>query len=272
MSPNRMHNIILVLCCTGLLALPAEAKKWRTYENCKLIEIPSNDGDSFHVRCKRRRYLFRLYFVDAPETDDSIPDRVKEQAAYWGIDEKSAIELGKQARKFTAEFLKDGFTAYSKLQDARGRSEKDRDYAVIRVGDTDLGEELVRNGLARVFGQGMDLWDGTSERQVWWRLKNAEHEAKQNKRGGWAGFAPTTLLDRFQQMNQPEELAEQDLVLPQTIAVYSLGDATRQVGLLQKGAEVRVLGAGSPTMVRIRFTTSEGKTYEAQCRRADLGL
>lgn len=264
---------LLLAALLLLSAAPAEAqKKWRTYENCKLIENAANDGDSFHVRVKNRRYIFRLYFVDAPESDNSVPDRVAEQAAYFGIDERAVIQVGKEATKFTEKFLANGFTTYSKLSDALGRSEKDRDYAIIHVGDTDLGEELVRNGLGRIHGTGVDLPDGTSEKRMWWRLKTAEREAKANKRGAW-GVAPTmTRAERFDALNTPPEIQEQDIVLAQTIPVYSLADPTRQVGLLQRGAEVHVLKAESPTMVRIRFTSPDGKGYEAQCRMLDLRL
>ena len=53
---------------------------WVALENCRLILNPANDGDSFHVRVNEKDYLFRLYFVDAPETDSANPARLIEQA------------------------------------------------------------------------------------------------------------------------------------------------------------------------------------------------
>ncbi len=260
---------VAAMCC--LAADPVEAaKKWRTYEECVLRENPANDGDSFHVKWKRRHYLFRLYFVDACETDKSLPDRIKEQAEYFGIDENQVVQAGKAATKFMNKFLENGFTAYSKLQDARGRSAKDRDYAIIRVGDKDLGEELVRNGLARIHGVGVDLPDGTSQKAVWWRLKSAEREAQKEKRGAW-GMAGGSSL-RFDDMNPPPEISEQEWTLPRSIAVYSTQDPTRQVGILRQGADVRILRAETVSLIRIRFTTGEGKAYEALCRREDIGI
>lgn len=273
----------------GLLLLASasrtEAKRWRVYENCTLIDNPANDGDSFHVRYNRRRYIFRLYFVDAPESDNSVPDRVAEQAAYWGITPQDAIRLGKEAKKFTEKFLENGFTAYSKLADAMGRSEKDRDYAVIRVGNKDLGEELVRNGLARIHGMGIDLPDGTSERMMWWRLKSAEREAKTNLRGAWAVAAAASAspfarpampaapaVSAATAPSQPPRIAPQDRPILRPTAVFSTVDPSRQVGVLQPGVSVYVLQAETPVMARIRFTTSDGKTYEALCRLSDLGL
>ena len=49
---------------------------WVTLENCQLVSNPSNDGDSFHVRADNKEYIFRLYFVDAPETDAASPARL----------------------------------------------------------------------------------------------------------------------------------------------------------------------------------------------------
>ena len=60
-----------------LSALPVHAaKKWRIKEDCTLIENDSNDGDSFHIKVAKRHYIFRLLWVDAPETDDRYPERV----------------------------------------------------------------------------------------------------------------------------------------------------------------------------------------------------
>lgn len=280
-------NWFIVLFIGSLVSSPcaAIAKRWRVYENCMLIENPANDGDSFHVRYNRRRYIFRLYFVDCPESDNSVPERVAEQAAYWGITPQEVIRLGKEAAKFTEKFLEKGFTAYSKLADAMGRSKKDRDYAVIRVGDKDLGEELVRNGLARIHGQGIDLPDGTSERLMWWRLKSAEREAKANRRGAWAlvGQASSRFpTPAFTQPSLPSyatpaptripNIQPRDVQTMRPIPVFSTLDPTRQVGLLRTGTTLSVLHAETPVMARVRFTTSEGKTYEALCRIDDLGL
>lgn len=278
------------------------AKKWKTYPNCVLKENPANDGDSFHVKAERRSYLFRLYFVDAPETDDSLPERVKEQAAYFGITEKEAIQLGKEAAKFTQKFLANGFTAYSKLIDARGRSAKDRDYAMIQVGDKYLDEALVENGYARIFGlDEAELPDGKSGRTHIWHLKTLENEAKRNKRGCWAGPAQSR-IQILQQRTQPpsfpaavppmhpftppvanppadaapavvkKPVDPQTVILQNSINVYSLLDPGKLAGVLKAGAEVNILGEESNEMVRIRFKTPAGKVYEAQCLRRELGF
>lgn len=259
----RLAPLLIYCGCVSV----CDARKWRVYENCVLEPNEANDGDSFHVKYKNRRYLFRLYFVDTPETDDSIPERVKEQAAYWGIDEQTSIRLGKEAARFTARFLDKGFTAYSKLQDARGRSDKDRDYAIIKVGEQDLAEELVRNGLARVYGMGIDLPDDTGEKVMWWRLKTAEREARTRQAGGWN---PAFLAHAA--VGAVPAITQQDVVLKADLPVFSVANPGQQVGVLRAGASLTVLKAVSETMVHIRFGTSDGRTLEGLSRRGDLGL
>ncbi|NKB25345.1 MAG: hypothetical protein GKR87_13405 [Kiritimatiellae bacterium] len=69
----------------------------------------ANDGDSFKVRQEDGSYTYivRLYFVDTPESDRLIEERVTQQAVYWGrIPEVEVIKLGKQATKFYSSISK----------------------------------------------------------------------------------------------------------------------------------------------------------------------
>jgi len=170
-------------------AASAPAGGWYAYRDCELMSDLYGDGDSFHVKTKRAQHVFRLYFVDAPETDRLIPVRVKEQAEYWDISEDAVIELGNRARAFTRKFLEDGkgFTVHSKRKDARGRSRTPRYFAMVQAGEQFLSEALVGNGLARVYGMGTDLPDGKPARKYWARLRHAERKAKKEGAGGWAG-------------------------------------------------------------------------------------
>jgi hypothetical protein len=92
-------------------ASPCLAGKWCILENCALVPNESNDGDSFHVKYRWREYIFRLYFVDAPETDDHVKNRIVEQAKYWGISEQAVTRLGREAAQFTRKFIENGFSA-----------------------------------------------------------------------------------------------------------------------------------------------------------------
>jgi endonuclease YncB( thermonuclease family) len=258
--------LVIVGLAWGFAGFAHAAKKWRAKENCAFLPDEPYDGDSFHAKWNTRHYILRLYFVDAPETDASVPERVREQADYWGIDEQAAMQVGKEARKFTAEFLKNGFTAYTKLQDARGRSDRDRDYAIVRVGERDLGEELVRAGLARVFGMGMDLPDDTPEKTAWWRLRSAENAARQQRRGAWACTADA----RVPAPGLRPDLAGRTIVTARSITVYAGDDPSRQLGILRAGATVTVVKADSPAYATIRFTVAPSRTVEGLCRQTDL--
>src|SRR5207247_5998023 len=57
-----------------------ESKGWIVLKNCRLISNPANDGDSFHASARAREYIFRLYMVDAPETDEMNPARLVERS------------------------------------------------------------------------------------------------------------------------------------------------------------------------------------------------
>ena len=266
-----------------LLAAPSGAraeKKWREYVGCTLIPNASNDGDSFHVRAgniKNRTYLFRLYFVDTPESEKSLPERLKEQGDYFGIaNPMDVVKVGKEAVKFTENFLADGnFTVYSRLADAMGRSQKDRDYAMVLSGERDLGTELVRNGLARVFGTETDLTDLEAygkDADFWWRrLRQAELDAKKEKRGAWAlSGGPVNPLDA---LFAPREVAEQDIVLARPIYLYPLAPPNAQpMGQLKAGLTVHVVKGATPDKAQVRFTSSSGQVYEGLARFADLGL
>lgn len=264
----------VVLLGIGLLypATAEGAKKWRVMEGCTLLDHPANDGDSFHVRWKNRRYIFRLYFVDAPESDMSLPDRVAEQAAYFGIDPEAALRIGREAAKFTARFLENGFTIYTRREDARGRSERQRFYGIVKnSAGEDLAEALVANGLARIHGVDMDIPDDVRSTTFVRRLKGLELQARNQKLGAWA---PQTgrIEQRLATLAAPTDLVGRTVTVPQTIAVYAPEDATRPLGFLQRGAEIRILEVLNPVMLKIRITAGDGRLIEGQVRRADLGL
>lgn len=169
-----------------LLAFAANgAERWQVYKDCRLVENPANDGDSFHVKTARYKYLFRLYFADCPETDDLFPERIKEQAEHFGVPEETVLRTGELAREFTNRFLAGGFTVYTLKQDARGMSKQKRYFAVVKAGEKDLAEELVKRGLARAYGAGVDLPDGTDEHRWRAKLGSAERSARAMRVGIW---------------------------------------------------------------------------------------
>jgi len=161
-------------------------KDWVKLERCELIPNPANDGDSFHVGANDKDYIFRLYLVDAPETDAADPARLIEQAKHFGISVPQVIELGEAAKLFVQEKLAEPFTVITRMANAMGRSKSERFYAFVQTKDGDLGEQLVANGLARVHGRSAKPPGITSSATESQKFKNLENQAKQTKLGGWA--------------------------------------------------------------------------------------
>src|SRR5450755_150163 len=150
------------------IAVAQGSGRWVTLTDCRYVPNPANDGDSFHVQASGREYIFRLYFVDAPETDASLPERVAEQAKYFGLTLPQTLQIGLEAERFTCQKLAQPFTVRTCKQDARGRSRLPRYFAFVQTDTADLAEQLVANGLARVYGAASDA-AGMNTPEVEWR-------------------------------------------------------------------------------------------------------
>jgi endonuclease YncB( thermonuclease family) len=162
-----------------------QSRDWIVLKDCRLIPNPANDGDSFHISAGEKEYLFRLYLVDAPETDEMTPRRLIEQAKYFNITVPQAIEIGRAAKDFTREKLSQPFTVFTHMSDAMGQSRLERFYAFVETREGDLGEQLVRNGLARLYGFKAAPPGLRSSRIELEKLQRLEDEAKREKIGAW---------------------------------------------------------------------------------------
>jgi len=177
-----MKILILIL----MIPMAVLAEKWKTLDKCTLKSNSYNDGDSFHISYKGKEYIFRLYFVDTPETNLKYKARVKEQAKYWKISTKAAIKIGKKAKKFSTDNLKGKFTVFTKWDDAKGSSKIPRYFAFINTASgKDLAELLVSNGLARIYGMRVNHPEGNKAYVISKQLKKLESRAKSKKLGGW---------------------------------------------------------------------------------------
>jgi DNA uptake protein ComE-like DNA-binding protein len=160
-------------------------KDWIILENCRLLPNAANDGDSFHVSVNGKEYMFRLYFVDAPETDAANPPRLVEQAKHFGVTVPQVIEIGEAAKTFVREKLSELFTVTTRMAHAMGRSRGERFYAFVHTKDGDLGEQLVANGLARIYGTSAPPPGGITSAAEREKLTRLEEEAKRRGIGGW---------------------------------------------------------------------------------------
>lgn len=160
--------------------------QWETLTSCRLVTNAVADGDSFRALHQERDYVFRLYFVDAPETDPALKDRIKDQAAYFGIAEGDIPRAGRLAADFTRRWLSTNeFTVITRWRNAMGRSSLARFYAVVLIGKTNLAEELVARGLARIYGLRANWPDGPRSATFINHLKNLELNAREKKLGIW---------------------------------------------------------------------------------------
>ena len=225
---------------------------WVHLDNVHWVENPANDGDSFHARRNRSRYLLRVYFVDTPESDARFPERLQEQADYFGVTVAQVMEGAKMADVYTEELLSAApFDVYTKYRDARGASRQRRIYAMIKVNDRWLCELLVENGWARIHGVGDDLPDNVSERRHWARLRTLENEAKREKRGIWGMNTPEQILAR----------AGGRVTLKAETPIFQLAPPHGVVGNLPEGHEVQVGDVERPGFRRVTFMSPGGNEF-----------
>ena len=148
----RFLALILLPPLLALAQTAPPAQRFQRLDGCAYKPQRWNDGDSFHVILPdRKEVIFRLYFVDTPEEERVYPDRIAEQAAYFGISADAALEVGKEASEFTKQALTRPFTIYTRWRRALGRSAISRYYAIgITANGRDLNELVVSAGLANL--------------------------------------------------------------------------------------------------------------------------
>jgi endonuclease YncB( thermonuclease family)/predicted flap endonuclease-1-like 5' DNA nuclease len=182
---SALIGLVTLWAAVVTLAARDGSKQWIVLKDCRLIANPANDGDSFHVSAGAKEYIFRLYLVDAPETDEMTPGRLVKQAKYFGITVPQAIEVGRAATEFTRERLSAPFTVFTHMSDAMGQSRIERFYAYVQTKDGDLGEQLARNGLARIYGFKAAPPGLKSSRIELEKLQQFENQAREEKIGAW---------------------------------------------------------------------------------------
>jgi len=180
MKFRTIFTLLLLIAGTSVHA------EWEKLEKVTFQNNPSNDGDSFHVVHNGKAYYLRLYFVDTPETQVRLKDRIEEQAKFFGIKPKNVKKMGKKAATFTKKRLNKPFTVWTEGMDAQGDSGMSRSFAFVSDSKgKDLGQELVANGLARVYGAQADHPNGPNRMAQWGLLNQATRTAQAKKLGCW---------------------------------------------------------------------------------------
>ena len=180
----------------------AEVSGLQAFPGSTLVPADWADGDSFPVRLggSGDEITVRLYFVDCPEAAaerESDWRRILEQSRHFGVPNPAATyQAGIQARQRTAALLASPFTVYTAFADAMGRSGYSRVYAFVTLEDgSDLGEVLVREGLARAYGVGRATPDGVPADEYRARLEDISLTAALGRAGLWAATEPGMLVD-----------------------------------------------------------------------------
>ena len=166
---------------------------WIKLTNCHYLQQDYNDGDSFHVRSGAQEFVFRLYFVDAPEIEQKPAGRGKwkpsdrsiEQSQYFGVTVQQNTKAGLEAKEFVERSLHRPFIVWTRWKSAMGMGHLPRYYALIEVDGKSLAEELVSRGLARAKGVVAILPNGTPAKVYMEKLRSSEAAAREKRRGVW---------------------------------------------------------------------------------------
>ena len=166
--------------------LADSGKPWEKLEGCRFMKDRYGDGDSFHVSHKGKEYIFRLYFVDAPESSDDKPFRVKSQAKYFGITEQQVLDYGHKATVFTDTVLQQPFTVHTQWLDAKGSSQLPRYFGVIITKDgKNLSKLLTEKALVRVYGAAADVPKVLKGNEFRLELNEIERKMQKSREGVW---------------------------------------------------------------------------------------
>jgi endonuclease YncB( thermonuclease family) len=182
--------ITLLLCVIAGASYAGESKPWVTLTNCEYVAAKYNDGDSFRVRSGTNEFTVRLYYVDAPETTMSYPERVHQQSEHYGITMDETLKVGAQAKERVQELLREPFIVRTRWASAAGRGRETRYYGFVEVGGKSLAEVLVSDGLAQAKGVAPNLPSGEKASAYMEKLDGLEQAARQKRLGAWATVPP----------------------------------------------------------------------------------
>ena len=234
MKASASRCLLLLLAWQAVnLPFVVAAADWEILEGCRLLPNIANDGDSFHVAHRGKEYIFRLYFVDAPETSEEIPARVAEQAKAFGVPRDRVMKAGKEAAEFTKQKLSRPFTVRTKWQDAEGQSRLPRRFALVETADgKDLGELLAAAGYVRSFGAAAAP-PGKNESALRATYDRLANRAKATRLGAWgsknSSIVGTLSDDGASGEGDPAAEAGETGIMPELPGMDSMMDSLQVV-------------------------------------------
>jgi len=189
MSTTRSCQLVIIALLLSLIvgaSRAAESRAWVTLTNCQYVATKDGDGDSFRVRSDTNEFILRLYYVDAPETTLTYPERVRQQSEHYGITLDETLKAGAKARERVRQLLREPFIVRTRWASAAGRGRETRYYGLVEIGGKSLAEVLVSEGLAQTKGVAPNLPSGEKASAYMKRLEDLEREARQKRLGAWA--------------------------------------------------------------------------------------
>lgn len=229
---SRFICIAISMSLVGAVA-QARTADLQKLSGARLIENPSNDGDSFLVEAKGRQYHIRLYYVDCPETSAGSradAQRVREQMRYFGLaNAEEVIKSGNDAKKYVEQVLSKPFVVHTAFANAMGRSSQGRVYGfVTTAGGEDLGSLLVKNGLARTEGVGRKTPEGMPRAEMIDKLHDLEGSAMLKWMGIWAKSNADKMTElRDEQRSEDHKLKEVQEQVKEAGAPHTLLDVNK---------------------------------------------
>jgi endonuclease YncB( thermonuclease family) len=188
MRERLLGQLLIVALLLGVFAAGVSAgdrKEWVKLTDCRYVENPDNDGDSFHVAAGDKEFTARLYYVDAPETNLRQGDRTHDQSLHFGITLDETMKAGEKAKQRTKELLQKPFVIWTRWATAGGRGRESRYYVIVEIDGKSLGEILVTEGLARVKGVAPKLPSDEKGKAYMERLDELEGVAREKHLGAW---------------------------------------------------------------------------------------
>ena len=258
----RKHLLQILLLAGWISVLPLTAAELVSIENVTLSEAELNDGDSFKVNAAGRELHLRLYYVDCPETmyiGKSGLERIREQQYHFGLeDPHEVIRYGEQATEFVRQVLSQPFTIYTSYALAPGRSASSRFYAFVETHKGhDLGQLLVKQGLARIHGKTRPGPRDTPSHILLEELQDLRTTALLQRAGIWQTTQPQFLVEmRKRQRQDAQKLKEFER---QVSGVRARTDPPLNLNTATKDELQKIPGIGPVTANKI----ADGRPYQA---------
>jgi len=171
------------------------AEKFLIFPRASLVESRANEADTLRIRIGSDEHIFVLYFVDALEASMNHPQRVADQARYFGrTNDKVITSTGIEAAAYVTELLKtrpfEVITRWERVPNTL------RYYALIRFVREDgqrvyLMDLLLRKGYARLDGVDTLLPGDPRDLPTYLaELMSLSRKAREEKQGVWAKVSP----------------------------------------------------------------------------------